>query len=195
MQSHIVPKRILSIGIVVGVLLALMFLPYFFRENVPLPVLETRAESLFSIGKPVRVIIPSIDVDASVEYVGLTALGAMDVPKDPNAVAWFNLGVRPGEEGSAVIAGHSGYKNKPAVFDNLHLLQNGSQFSIEDDKGITTSFVVRDIRMYDLGADAGDVFGSSDGIAHLNLVTCEGVWDAVSKTYSKRRVVFADAMP
>jgi len=33
---------------------------------------------------------------------------------------------------------------------------------------------------------------SSDAKAHLNLITCEGVWDKVSKSYSKRLVVFTD---
>src|SRR3989344_2613905 len=31
-----------------------------------------------------------------------------------------------------------------------------------------------------------------DGAAHLNLITCEGAWDKVSRTYSQRLVVFTD---
>jgi len=32
----------------------------------------------------------------------------MDLPKERANVAWFNLGPRPGENDSAVIAGHYG---------------------------------------------------------------------------------------
>ena len=50
----------------------------------------------------------------AVEDVGLTPGGAMDVPKGPSDVAWFDLGPRPGEVGSAVIAGHEGWKDNIA---------------------------------------------------------------------------------
>jgi len=127
--------------------------------------------------------------------VGLTLDGAMDVPKGPDDVAWFSLGSRPGESGSSVIAGHYGWKNgKASAFDNLYKLRKGDTLYIEDDKVVITSFVVRESRRYDPEADASEVFGSNDGRARLNLVTCEGAWDKVSRTYSKRLVVFAEAV-
>lgn len=144
-------------------------------------------------GLPMRLKIPRIKVDSAVEYVGLTPDGAVGAPKDSVRVAWFNLGPRPGENGSAVITGHYGRKNrKGSVFDNLYKLRKGDQLYIEDEKGVIITFVVRESRRYDPKADAPDVFGSSDGRAHLNLVTCEGAWDRVSKSYSKRLVVFTD---
>lgn len=146
-----------------------------------------------SHGLPVRLEIPNIKVDATVEYVGLTPQGDMDVPKVPEDVAWYKLGPRPGEEGSSVIAGHFGWINgTPAAFDNLHKLQKGDKLSIEDDSGTITSFVVRESRSFDPKADASSVFGSNDGKAHLNLITCEGVWNKTQKGYSKRLVVFTD---
>jgi LPXTG-site transpeptidase (sortase) family protein len=146
-----------------------------------------------SSGIPAHFKIPSINIDATVEYVGLTPDGAMDVPKGPSNVAWFDLGTRPGEKGSSVIAGHSGYKNNiPAVFDNLHKLKKGDKIYVEDEMGATTTFVVREIQNYDLDADAKEVFSSSDGASHLNLITCGGVWNATKKTHSKRIVVFTD---
>ncbi|HCI05698.1 TPA: hypothetical protein DEX28_03040 [Patescibacteria group bacterium] len=144
-------------------------------------------------GLPTRLKIPSINVDAVVEYVGLAPDGAMDAPKKRADAAWFNLGPRPGENGSAVIAGHYGWKNKQAsVFDDLHRLRKGDKLYIEDDKGAVIVFVVREIRNYDPKADASGVFVSSDGKPHLNLITCGGIWNKVLKSYSKRLVVFAD---
>lgn len=140
-----------------------------------------------------RLKIPSINVDAPVEYVGLTPDGAMAVPEGPNEVAWFNLGPRPGENGSAVISGHYGWKNNiPAVFDNLHKLRKGDQIYFEDGEGANITFVVREIRIYSKDEAAPDVFGSSDGKAHLNLVTCAGAWNELEKTRSERLVVFTD---
>ncbi|MEX1014229.1 MAG: class F sortase [Candidatus Paceibacterota bacterium] len=142
---------------------------------------------------PIRLKIPGINIDAPIEYVGLTSDGAMDVPKKSDNVAWFNLGPRPGDKGSAVIAGHYGWENNiSAVFDNLHKLNKGDQIYIEDEKGMIITFVVREVKVYDRNEIEPDVFKSSDNKAHLNLITCVGVWDKVSKTYSKRLVVFTD---
>ncbi len=75
---------------------------------------------------PVRLKIPGISLDAAVESVGLTPDNAMGVPKGPADVAWFSLGPSPGQVGSAVIAGHFGWKDGiPAAFDNLSILRKG----------------------------------------------------------------------
>lgn len=145
------------------------------------------------VNLPVRLKIPGISVEAAIEYMGLTADGAMDTPKGPDNVGWYKLGQRPGEIGSAVITGHFGWRNHlPAAFDNLHKLQAGDILYVEDEKGASTTFVVRELRQYGKNDDTKEVFGSRDGKAHLNLITCEGTWNAVSKSYSNRLVVFAD---
>ena len=144
-------------------------------------------------GLPVRLKIPTISVDSVVEYVGRTPAGAMDVPSGPDDVGWFQPGQRPGEEGSAVIAGHYGYKDgKPSAFDDLHKLRVGDQVFVDDDQGVTRTFVVSSIRRYDPKADATNVFASTDGAAHLNLITCEGIWNTAQNGYPQRLVVFTD---
>ena len=203
MRSKILSRRILLIVIPSGLTFSVALLSYFPPKSSILDgstllienATTTPNQEQASVELPVRLKIPSIKVDAPVEYVGLTPDGAMNVPKSPVGVAWFNLGPRPGEDGSAVITGHYGWKNNiPAVFDNLHKLRVGDKISVEDEKGLATTFVVREVRIYDKDDDdvASDVFDSSDGKAHLNLITCEGEWDKVSKTYSKRLVVFTD---
>lgn len=144
-------------------------------------------------GLPIRIKIPKIAIDALIDYVGLMPQGAMGVPKGPSTVAWFELGPRPGENGSAVMAGHFGWKNGlPAVFDNLHKLKTGDNIDVEDAQGTTTTFVVRELRTYDLKENTSAVFLSSDGQAHLNLVTCQGIWNKAKNSYSNRLVVFTD---
>jgi len=143
-------------------------------------------------GHVMRLLIPRIHINAAIESVGLTPTGAMDVPKSPDNVAWYNRGSRLGEQGSAVIAGHRDWENgKPAVFYNLHRLHTGDILTVIDDKGTSVAFVVRETRIYDNDADTRDVFASDNGI-HLNLITCVGAWDVSKNIYAKRLVVFTD---
>ena len=135
--------------------------------------------------------IPAINVNAAIQNLGVTAKGAMEVPSNTADVGWFRLGPRPGEKGSAVIAGHfNGENGEAGVFTNLYKLRKGDKLYIKDDKGISITFVVRESRLYNPGY-ADEVF-SGTGSAQLNLITCDGVLDGAKKSFSKRLVVFAD---
>lgn len=152
--------------------------------------------SISSRGIPTRLMIPKIRVNISIEHVGLTPEGAMGVPKNFINTAWFELGPRPGDRGSAVIDGHFGFiKKKPGAFNNLHRLRKGDKISVQDEKGVVVSFVVRESRIYRQDEDVPEVFASSDGKAHLNLITCQGIWNKSKKSYSERLVVFTDLVP
>jgi len=146
-----------------------------------------------SIGVPIRIKIPSINIDAAVERVGLKSDGSMDVPKDPMDTGWYELGPRPGEIGSAVLDGHvDWWYGAPAVFPNLHEVQPGYIIIVEDDSGKTIPFIVRDVKTYGAADNATNIFVSNDGQAHLNLITCTGAWDYGTNQYANRLVVFAD---
>jgi len=163
----------------------------FIQDHKAKPVHTKEVLGSTSTGLPAHLKIPSINVDANIEYVDVTQKGTMDTPVNIMDVGWFKLGPRPGEIGSAVIAGHFDGKNcKPAVFFNLYKLKKGDRLYIEDDKGMAITFVVQGSHAYDPGY-AEEVFSSNDS-AHLNLITCDGVWNGVQKSYTKRLVVFAD---
>ena len=163
--------------------------------NTPVIYRQEKVGPTFPVGfgVPVNISIPQINVDALVDSVGLTPEGAVGIPKGPSTVAWFNQGPFPGSIGNSIMSGHYGWNNgKAAVFDDLHLLKKGAKIYVKDGRGVVTTFVVREIKKYGLDADASLVFNSADNSSHLNLITCEGVWDEASKSYSKRLVVFAD---
>lgn len=147
-----------------------------------------------SSSQPVWLKIPNINVNAAIEQVSLTSSGAVGVPNGVGNVAWFNLGPLPGERGNSIIVGHYGwYKNgTPAVFNNISKLKPGDKLYIQDSKGATITFVVRELKIFDASEDASGVFSLDDGKAHLNLITCQGAWDKTQKTYSNRLVVFTD---
>lgn len=148
-------------------------------------------DSTVSRGVPVRLTIPAINVNANIQSVGVTQSGDMEVPDNAIDVGWFKVGPHPGEKGSGVIAGHvDGENGEAGVFANLNMIKKGEKVYVKNDKGMTITFTVRESRVYDPGY-AEDVFSSNDG-AHLNLITCDGIWDGEKKSFSKRLVVFTD---
>ena len=194
-------KRKLLLVTIVGFALCITFILYLSLKspihNNPTPITVYTATipkpEKVNFGFPVRLKIPTINVDAALDYVGLTPGGDLDAPKGPVNAGWYDHGPRPGEKGSSVIDGHFDYKNNiPAVFNNLHTLQKGDKLYVEDERGTTITFVVRKLSTYRQNEDHSDVFRSSDGKAHLNLITCQGVWNQALKSYSTRLVVFAD---
>lgn len=147
-------------------------------------------EQVPSSDLPAYLIIPSIGVTAAVHPVGLTDKGAVDVPQDPARLGWFDKGPVPGQPGSAIIDGHRGWRNKtPAVFDRLHEIQMEDLVIVVDDLGNTSAYQVYDIKTYDPHESPEEVFAISDK-SLLNLITCNGEWDAEAKTATKRLVVF-----
>ena len=149
-----------------------------------------------NVGFPAHIKIPKINVDAKFQYTGLKPDGEMEGPNGIVDVGWFKDSERPGEDGDSVITGHlaqvrKGKVVKPGVFKDLNKLVAGDKIYVEDNRGVTVTFVVRESRQYDPDAIATDVFTSNDG-NHLNLITCDGVWEVAKKSYSKRLVVFTD---
>ena len=168
------------------------------RTPAPTATPPPTATPVPPVGLPVRLKIPAIEVDAEVEQVGLTPDEAMDVPRDPHHVAWYNLGPRPGEWGNAVIDGHVDYHGiGPVVFWRLHELQAGDEIIVVGGDGVERRFVVSLVEAY-----ARDemplqrIFGPAPG-AHLNLITCDqtSAFDRSKREYASDLVVYADAAP
>jgi LPXTG-site transpeptidase (sortase) family protein len=166
--------------------------------GVPLVPVDQIYSSLinsnFSYNLPVRLRIPVIKVDAAIQPVGLTSAGALDVPNNITDVGWYKFGPNPGQKGSAVIDGHFDSPNGlPAVFSRLDTLKVGDSIIVEDDKSILHYFVVKKLTNYLSEDFVSDIFNMNDG-SHLNLITCNGIWDVNKKTYTERLVVFAEAV-
>lgn len=160
------------------------------EENNLVLGINTQTEIM---GLPVNLKIPNINVDANIENVGINPEGEMEVPLNTANVGWFDLGPLPGENGSAVIAGHFNTADgKDGVFAHLNRLKSGDKVFVENNTGKVSTFIVRGNGSFDPDS-ANDFFTKSDGI-HLNLVTCNGIWDKSKKSYTKRLVVFTDLL-
>lgn len=197
MDSKKISKRIVITVISFGIILCAIFLFNFITKDSTSDShtsLLTNDSSLSPVvSLPLRLKIPRIGVDASIEYVGINEVGEMNTPDNPDDIAWYNLGPRPGEVGSSVLAGHYGWKNDiPAVFDDLGKLVLGDKIFVIDLQGATTTFIVRETRVYGKDDDASVVFDSKDGKIQLNLITCAGEWSEAENSRSNRLVVFTD---
>ena len=145
------------------------------------------------IANPVRLFIPAIDVNASIEKVGVASDGDLAVPThNPwEDVGWYESGPYPGEQGSAVIDGHldrpGGY---PAVFWHLRDLHVGNKVTVIDTYGKTFHFHVTGIVFYSpQDAPIEQIFANNSGI-YLNLITCAGDWIASQHQTTLRLVVY-----
>jgi LPXTG-site transpeptidase (sortase) family protein len=183
-------KHLFKIIISLGCVAILLFL--FIYQESPLSDDEKIALQT-SVTFPVKLSIEKIGVYASVEPVGVLDNNAMAVPSTKDDVGWYKFGPNPGDQGSAVFAGHVNWTGgQDAVFTSLNKLETGDVVKVLDNLGVVNNFVVTHKKDYSLDGNTNEVFSSSDGIKRLNLITCDGEWDPALKTHTERLVVFTE---
>lgn len=125
---------------------------------------------------PLRVLAPSIGVDAPVDPVGLVEK-TLTPPAQASAVGWWSGGARPGAaHGATVLVGHT-VLDGVGVFDDLPELTEGATLIVSTrDRDIR--YTVTAVRTHSRAAFARWAPALSDGggAARLVLVTCTG-WD------------------
>jgi LPXTG-site transpeptidase (sortase) family protein len=144
-------------------------------------------------GIPKNIKIPAIAVDAAVEIVGLDPQNRMDVPKRWENVAWYNLGYKVGDNGSAVLSGHLDTSSgAPAVFFDLDNLKPGDEITVTDTTSKSYKYRVYEKKTYPYDElPLKQIFGTA-GKKGLNLITCSGFWDRNTKNYTQRVIVYAE---
>lgn len=140
---------------------------------------------------PNTLIIPSLDIEANVQYVGTNSKGNMGTPNNFTDVSWYKPGTIPGETGSAVMAGHvDNGLSLSGVFKHLENIKAGDDVYVMRNDGLKLHFVVNNVVSYpytDVPAEI--IFGSQEG-KFLNLITCVGEWVPGQKTYNQRLIVY-----
>ena len=162
-------------------------------KPAPPPVEETFHFATGAI-TPSRLRIPSIGVDASIATVGLLRDGSMGVPDNLWVSGWLTSSARPGQAGSAVIAGHRGI-GTPALFSHLENVRPGDRVRVSDATRGELVYEVTRVASLDLSAESQiQVFGRTSQ-QQLVLVTCFGQYLRASRTYDHRLVVFSRLLP
>jgi LPXTG-site transpeptidase (sortase) family protein len=141
--------------------------------------------------KPVRVVIPAIDVAAPVVRLGLERDGTLEVPKSFSDAGWWSGGFRPGQSGPAVIVGHVDSTRGPAVFVNLRELKPGDAVVVFGADGSTIQFEVD--RLEEVGKDEFPTKRVYSETLHatLRLITCGGQFDPSERSYEDNVIVYA----
>jgi sortase (surface protein transpeptidase) len=140
---------------------------------------------------PVRLHIPSIDVDTSLIPLGLQEDGTLDVPPSGFPAGWFAGAPTPGELGPAIIVGHVDWARRPGVFFDLWRLSPGDRLSVVRDDGSVAVFRVTEVRQVakdEFPTQA--VYGDLDH-AGLRLITCGGTFDRTEGSYADNLIIFA----
>lgn len=142
-----------------------------------------------SVGPPARVTIPSIGVDSSLEALGLLPDKTLQSPTQWGVAGWYAGGVRPGDRGPAVIAGHVDSTNGPAVFYRLRDLQVGASVYVTTQSGRTLHFVVDQRQQFPKQRFPTEAVYGPTPLPVLRLITCTGAFDADAHSYLDNLIV------
>ena len=181
----------------------------------PAPTLQPEPTPVPSDAAITRLVIPKIKVDTTVQVLGLSSDGAMQDPKGPKEVGWYDLSRSfedfssyPGWGGNAVFAGHVDYINSgPAVFYRLKELQPDDEIDIRLADGTQLTYRVTSMDSL-TETPRGDLISAHTGAPItvpeivgpvgrevVTLITCEGTFNTRTREYDKRLVVRADRVP
>ncbi len=142
--------------------------------------------------RPLSVTIPSVQLRARVQPVGVTPDDQMQLPADPAVMGWYRFGAAPSAPtgGSVVLAGHldsTRFGLGPLV--RLRDVELGSTVTVVTSRGARREYVVRRIQRFDQQRLPAEVF-ARDGRELLRLITCGGAYDAETG-YEQNLVVTA----
>jgi len=143
------------------------------------------------VDRPVYLSIPVIGVRTRLIKLGLTAQGTLQVPASTSVAGWYTGGPRPGQVGSAVIAGHIDSYLGPGVFFRLRLLRPGDRVYIRQAGGALAVFRVYAEHSYRKDHfPTQRVYGPAPD-PELRLITCGGTFDPAIGSYLNNVVVYA----
>lgn len=162
-------------------------------EVAPPPEVVARQGDIVAADLPARLRIPSLDIDAKVQHVGLKANGQMANPNNFTDVGWYKYGTAPGYRGSAVVAGHvDNGLSLPGVFKRLTETKVGDEIEVETAGGEIQRFRVTAVENYHYQQVPAEALFNRADKARLNLITCDGTWLKGERTYDRRLVVYAE---
>jgi sortase (surface protein transpeptidase) len=164
---------------------------------IPRVVTSSVGPTLGSIGEPVRLLIPSIDVDAPVVPIEMDRkTRVLSPPADVKEVGWWTRSSQPGaRSGQSLITGHS-VRLGDGVMDRLGDVRRGATVQVlaakkGDAKAKVASYLVERVFVYtreQVAAHSEDLFGQGHHPRRLVLVTCTD-WDG--QEYRSNIIVYA----
>lgn len=154
---------------------------------------HTESAAPLAPSPPLRVGIPDIRVDAPLMDLALEDSGRLASPPetDKNLAGWWADGPTPGDQGTAVIAGHVDVPAGPAVFYDLGALKAGLTVNVSRTDGSTARFVIDGVDVYDADSFPDEKVYADTGRPELRLITCGGGFNKQLQQYEGNVVVTA----
>ena len=142
---------------------------------------------------PVRLQVPSLDIDAPVDTVGVDEYGAMALPEQVDRVGWYEYAASPASvQGATVVAGHvdDAVQGEGAMFD-LREAEVGADVRLTTADGATHSYRVVSLEEFSKDAVPLDALFAGTGVPRMVLITCGGEFDRAARSYEDNIVVTA----
>ncbi|HUQ00053.1 MAG TPA: class F sortase, partial [Aeromicrobium sp.] len=182
----------LAMAIVFGLGLAAVWVP-----PIPRVVTSSVGPTIGSVGEPVRLVIPSLDIDAPVVPIELDRDRVLRPPNDPSKVGWWDRSAQPGaKKGQSLLTGHS-VRLGDGAMDTLGDVKRGATVQImgkkdDDEKEPkVASYLVQKVFVYSrkqVADHSEELFGQDHHSRRLVLVTCTD-WDG--HAYESNIIVYA----
>lgn len=123
---------------------------------------------------PVSIEIPTINLHATLQTLGLDPAGELEPPTNLTQAGWYTGSPVPGQAGPSIIAGHVDSYQGPAVFFNLKSLNPGDRITVGLSSGQSVTFRVMLVQRYPKDQfPTQDVYGARPD-PELRLITCGG---------------------
>ncbi|MCZ2813214.1 class F sortase [Modestobacter sp. VKM Ac-2979] len=145
---------------------------------------------------PVRLSLPARGVDAPLDPVGVSPDGQMELPEDVDRVGWYRFGPAPGDDGSAVLAGHVDDREQGlGALAPLRSAEVGDVVVVTGANGEETRWQVVSRELITKQVLPLDTIFGRDGPPRLVLVTCGGPFMPEIRSYRDNVVVVAEPLP
>jgi LPXTG-site transpeptidase (sortase) family protein len=154
---------------------------------------EAQYDALGAPSKPVRLLVPEIDLDAPIVPIEIASDGVLDPPEDASEVGWWKRSAKPGStSGQTLVTGHTVHTGG-GVMNRLGDLRPGSLVQIRTPAG-TVDYRATKVFVYtkaEVFKHKQQLFSQARKENRLVLVTCTG-W--TGHDYSSNIIVLADQL-
>ena len=142
---------------------------------------------------PLRIIIPSLRVDAPVMRLGRAGDGSVQVPPlaNHNLTGWFDQSVTPGQDGTSIILGHVDSVSGISVFYTIKNLTRGELVDVVRADGRTATFSVDGVQEVAKATFPSTQIYGNTRYPELRLITCGGPFDTATRQYLDNIVVYS----
>lgn len=142
--------------------------------------------------QPKYINIPAIGVQqVRIFSMGLLPNSAIKTPSNIYDAGWYDASAKPGKPGVMFVFGHVSSNENNGIFRDLKKLNTGNEVLVVGGDDKTYRYEVTGQASYAADqVDMSKILSPASGAAELNLMTCDGKYDAKTQTFSKRLVVF-----